>query len=65
MNRSRTLHDTISRIMPIISVSYLHRVDLSDLGELDLVTFGTSAVRVSGRHLSRIGEVYIKLYGTK
>jgi hypothetical protein len=51
--------------MPIISVSYLHRIDFSDLSELDLVAFGTPAARVSGRHLSRIGEVYIKLYDMK
>jgi hypothetical protein len=43
------------------AVSSLHRIDLSDLGESDLVTFGTLATRVSGRNLSRVGEVYVKL----
>ena len=50
----------------IFKIEYdLHRIDLGDLVEPDLVALRTLASRVSGRNLSRVGEIYIKLYDIK
>jgi hypothetical protein len=43
----------------------LHRIDLGDLAEPDLIAFRTLAVRVSGSNSSRVSEIYIKLYNAE
>jgi hypothetical protein len=46
----------------IVKIEYdLHRIDLGDLVEPDLVALRTLA-RLSGRNLSGVGEIHIKLY---
>ena len=62
MNRWRTLHNSDQEGYFQNIVSDLHRIDLGDLGEPDLVAFRTFAARVSSRNLSGVGKIDIKLY---
>jgi hypothetical protein len=48
-----------------MGVSDLHGIDLGDFGEPDLVTFRTLTGGISGRNLSRISEIHIKLHDTE